>query len=712
MPSPARVGVFLCQGGPARADSLEYKQLRWAAETGSPGGKLYEISQACQNEGASALARLAKEHSLTQVLLGACPLAGPSGPLAEALTGRGLDPAMVRMVDVCQRPEHGLGPCQVESGAHFALCQALAALKERQEPESQVVEVSSRVLVLGAGLAALSAAVGLVRGGYEVLILTPDKRLTPPEPLLGPDAAQASSELAQEIKVHAKAQFLPRAELLGLNGSAGNFQALVRDQQEQLQVFAIGAVIMTQGPPQELNLGGWHVSQSPRLISLSELAALAAAPQHLAKLAGRPAPRVGLALGLAREADPLSLRLALRLGQELVSKLGAEATLFTKNLKVAAPDLELFSQTARTDGVGFIKFSRDSFLPQVFDDRVVVDFHEEILGRDLRQELDILAVDQRPAPDDAYGELVSRLGLEVQPDGSLQPSSVNALPTLTERGGVLVVGPAQGSRDLLTTLDQVQEALWQVRRLLDRGQTPVQGGIVKVDRKACALCLTCLRVCPQGAMGRVERRPMANPLVCTACGTCAAECPMNAIQLLNQEDQRYQEEIKAGLSTASALAQAGLKQELLVLACANSAGLALREVRAHGAPWPEEARLVQVPCAGKIDPEQVLMALREGFDAVLVLACHEQACYSLTGNTWAGYRLDHLRTVLEEAGFPPERLMTASVAPNMGHQAMELIGKSLELSREMGPSPLKIEARVRDLLSPYTMNMDRSYTIL
>jgi len=712
MSNPANVGVFLCQGGPARADSLEYKQLRWAAETGSPGGKLYVISQACQNEGASALARLAKEKGLSQILLGACPLASPSGPLTEALASHGLNPAMVRTVDVCHRPDQGLGPCQVESGAHFALYQALAELREHQEPEDQIVEVYPRVLVIGAGMAALSAAVGLASGGYEVLILTPDKRLAPLEPLLGSDAAQTSSDLAQEVKRLSGVTFLPRGKLLGLSGAAGRFQALLRDQEERLQTHEIGAVIMAQGPPQKLNLGDWAVSQSSRLISLSELASLTAAPQHLAKLAGRPAPRVGLAIGLAREADPATLRLALRLGRELVAKLGAEATLFTKNLKVAAPDLEICSQAARSEGVGLVKFSRDGFHPQVTQDRVIVDFHEEILDRDLRQELDLLAVDQCPAPDDAYAELAYRLGLEVQSDGSLQPAAVNALPTSSNRGGVFLVGPAQGSRDLNTTLDQVQEALWQVRRLLDRGQTPVQGGIVKVDRKACALCLTCLRVCPQGAMGRLERRPVANPLVCTACGTCAAECPMNAIQLLNQDDQRWQVAIKAGLSTPSALVQGGIKQELLVLACANSAGLALREIRAHGAAWPEEARLIQVPCAGKIDPEQVLLALREGFDAVLVLACFEHACYSLSGNTWASLRLDHLRAVLDEAGFPPERLMSASVAPNMGNQAMELVNRSLEVSREMGPSPLKIEARVRDFLSPYTMQMDRSYTIL
>jgi heterodisulfide reductase subunit A-like polyferredoxin/coenzyme F420-reducing hydrogenase delta subunit len=712
MPSPARVGVFLCQGGPERADSLEYKKLRWAAETGSPGGRLFEISQACQQEGAVALARLAKKESLSQILLGACPLAGPSGPLAQALVQLGLDPSMVDTVDVCRRPEKTMGQCLVESGAQFALGQALAALKERDQPEQETLQVAARVLVIGAGLAALSSSADLAKSGYEVLLLTPDKRLAPPEHLLDAEAVQSLADLEKYVRSQENITLMPRGQILGLTGSAGHFHALLRDQETKLQTHEIGAVVIAQGPPQELNVGDWDITSSPRLISLAELAALSSAPQHMSKLFGTSAPRVGLAVGMAHEADPQSLRAALRIGRELVSKLGAEATLFTKNLKVASPDLEEISQTARAEGVGLVKFSKNLFQAQALEERVEVDFREEILDRDLHQELDVLAVDQRPAPDAAYLELARCLGLEVAPDGSLQFATVNALPTLTARGGVFVVGPAQGSRDLVTTLDQVQETIWQIKNLLAGGQPTVQAGMVKVDRRACALCLTCLRVCPQGAMERLERRPVSNPLACTACGTCAAECPMNAIQILNLEDQRQQEEIKAGLSTPSIVVEGGIGHEMLVLACSNSAGIALRDARARGAAWPGEARLVQVPCAGKIDPEQVLMALREGFDAVLVLACHEMACYSLHGNTWASYRLDHLRTVLKEAGFPAERLISASVAPSMGTEAMKIVEESLAKIRELGSSPLKIEARVRDLLSPYTMQMDRSYTIL
>jgi len=712
MPNPARVGVFLCRGGLGRSESLAYKQLRWAAETGAPGGRLYEISKACQPQGAAALARLTQEHGLTQVLLGACPLARPAGPLAEALAQKGLDPSSLTLVDVCQRPAEGMEQCLVERGAHFALCQALAALQDRQEPEPQAMPTRQRVLVIGAGLAALRAVSGLVQTGREALLLTPDKRLAPPEPLLGPEAAQAAAELAQALKENPRVTTLPRGRLLGLAGSAGAFQALLRDQEERLRTWEVGAVIVAQGPPLELNAGPWELAPSPRLMSLESLAALAAAPQHLAKLLRADAPRVGLGVGLGREAGPLQLRAALRLGRLLIQELDAEVTLFTRNLKVAAPDLEELSQAAKSAGLRLVKFTAGALRPQVAPDRVLVEYCEEILERDLRQEFDLMALDQRPAPDPAYAELARCLGLSVQADGALQPDAVNALPTLSLRGGVFLVGAAQGSRDLANTFDQVDEALWQVRQLLGADPTSLRAGMVKVDRKACALCLTCLRVCPQGAMGRVERRPVANPLVCTGCGTCAAECPMNAIQLLNLEDARYQAEIKAGLGTAAMAVQGELGRELLVLACANSAGQALQDARLNGAAWPQEARLVRVPCAGKIDPEEVLWALREGFDSILVLACHDKACYSLTGNAWAGLRLEHLRALLKEAGFAPERLMSAKVAPSMSREVMGHIEKALEVTRKLGPSPLKIEARVRDLLSPYTLRMDRSYTIL
>lgn len=186
---------------------------------------------------------------------------------------------------------------------------------------------------------------------------------------------------------------------------------------------------------------------------------------------------------------------------------------------------------------------------------------------------------------------------------------------------------------------------------------------------------------------------------------------MEAIQIAGQDDQRYQREIGAAVCKSPSGLQSGLEQEILVFACANSAGRALAGARLQGRPWPAGVRLVQVPCAGKVDPAYVLGAFQEGLDGVLILGCHPDACYSLTGSTWASHRVPHLARLLKEAGYDSRRLSSAGVAPNMQNQAMDLLEQTHRRIAELGPNPLKVEARVRDFLARFTVRIDETYAI-
>ena len=122
MSNTAKQGVFICQGGSPQPENLELKKLHWAAEAGA-AGEVFDVTQACQTGGAVHLARLVKEAGLDSFLLGACPLASPTGALGQALINEGLNPDMMQVLDVCQKPEGGLGPCLVSGGAERALCQ-------------------------------------------------------------------------------------------------------------------------------------------------------------------------------------------------------------------------------------------------------------------------------------------------------------------------------------------------------------------------------------------------------------------------------------------------------------------------------------------------------------------------------------------------------------------------------------------------------------
>jgi len=65
------------------------------------------------------------------------------------------------------------------------------------------------------------------------------------------------------------------------------------------------------------------------------------------------------------------------------------------------------------------------------------------------------------------------------------------------------------------------------------GALAVKDGAVTVDRKRCVGCLTCVALCPYGAISPSEDGPMQKCELCleTAAGTpaCAAGCPNGAI---------------------------------------------------------------------------------------------------------------------------------------------------------------------------------------
>jgi ferredoxin len=65
-------------------------------------------------------------------------------------------------------------------------------------------------------------------------------------------------------------------------------------------------------------------------------------------------------------------------------------------------------------------------------------------------------------------------------------------------------------------------------------------GAVEIDVDGCTLCLSCVSVCPAGALGDDAERPMLRFTedACVQCGLCSATCPENVITLRPQLDFR------------------------------------------------------------------------------------------------------------------------------------------------------------------------------
>jgi F420-non-reducing hydrogenase iron-sulfur subunit len=96
-------------------------------------------------------------------------------------------------------------------------------------------------------------------------------------------------------------------------------------------------------------------------------------------------------------------------------------------------------------------------------------------------------------------------------------------------------------------------------------------------------------------------------------------------------------------------------------------------------------RIVRVMCSGRVDPQFVLKAFKEGADGVLVSGCHPGDCHYQEGNFNALKRHRLLSKVLAQFGIEKERFRLEWVSASEGAKFQKLCGDFTEEIRNLGP---------------------------
>jgi len=64
--------------------------------------------------------------------------------------------------------------------------------------------------------------------------------------------------------------------------------------------------------------------------------------------------------------------------------------------------------------------------------------------------------------------------------------------------------------------------------------------------------------------------------------------------------------------------------------------------------YPENVRVIHIPCTGRIDPEMALRALRSGIDGVLVCGCAPGECHYKRGTDVSSCKISLLGRMLDQ----------------------------------------------------------------
>ena len=105
--------------------------------------------------------------------------------------------------------------------------------------------------------------------------------------------------------------------------------------------------------------------------------------------------------------------------------------------------------------------------------------------------------------------------------------------------------------------------------------------------------------------------------------------------------------------------------------------------------YPPNARVIRLMCSGRVDPQFVLSAFREGADGVLIGGCHPGDCHYQEGNYNAMRRYKLLKIMLEQLGIEPERLRQEWISASEGERVQTVMSEMTAQIRQLGP--LKME---------------------
>lgn len=111
--------------------------------------------------------------------------------------------------------------------------------------------------------------------------------------------------------------------------------------------------------------------------------------------------------------------------------------------------------------------------------------------------------------------------------------------------------------------------------------------------------------------------------------------------------------------------------------------------------YAPNVRVVRTMCSGRVDPQLVLWAFRNGADGVLIGGCHPGDCHYQEGNYKALRRTRLLRKMLPQFGIEPERLRLEWISASEGERLRDVMNEFTEQIRRLGPlraEPAKREA--------------------
>ena len=530
-----RIGVIVCHCGTNIAGTVDVKKV--AEEAAKEPGVAHSetIIYACAPDGQQKIKDLIKEKHLNRIVVASCTPRTHAPLFQDTIREVGLNKFLFELADIREQCSW----CHMHDNAnatHKAIeivNMNIAKTKRLVPVTSASVGVTHTALVIGGGIAGMTASLSLVAQGYGVHLVERAGTLggllkSVRANLEGDDVQAFLATTVQKVENNAAIKVHLGTTVEKIDGFVGNFVTTLADK----ETISHGALLIASGG-EEYNPVEYSYDQSDKIITQRELETVLAekGPENLKSY-------VMIQCVGSRE-DPNNYCSRICCQDALKNSIAIKEKAPDAQVVVIYRDMRAYGlkedyyRRARDLGVLFLLYTPDEKpRVEVAGDKVTVTLAGKVLGKEMVLEADylVLSTGLRPQPDG--DDFAKKLKLTCNIDGFLLEAHVKLRPVDFPSEGYFLAGLAHAPKNLEETISQSLAAAGRVGALLSHSSLTVSGVISKHNRNICMSCLACVKKCPFGApFIDVDGRVSHNEVKCTGCGICAGVCPAKAYQV-------------------------------------------------------------------------------------------------------------------------------------------------------------------------------------
>lgn len=515
------IAIAICDQQCHPKGRLDYRNLSERLLKNSLFKEVVILEKACRDRNGKLDGLKGKK-----VLFGGCPFLEESGLYEKTFQDLCLKKADFFTVDIkTEIFDLYEGKENIEENLYRKLVASGNILARREPFEEDIIKPDQKALVYGSGFSGLKAALRLAAESIPVdIVETHGASLSPgylSMILAEPGMITGLLEAARKAET---ITLLPQKALKEVTPGEGGFIFRKAGGEKQEYGTIIFAPEREERPAGEI--GALNLTQLYARIGSQE-----------ALKTGAWKGETVFILDHKTETGPEIFSDAIKAAEYLRKMHCAEVKILLRNARVSIPGLQELYDDCRQAGIIFIKYEDSLYIKNSGSGFAITGVDLQTSGQFIIKDTAGLIIPGKTILSPQAREFARSLNLRIYNDDYSQSDSLWRLPNESNRPGIFVAGAAKGNMDKRAVEEDAESLVFSLRQRLSPAGLRVEEYIPQVDKDKCALCMTCMRVCPFGAMVKDALYRVAKALksTCRACGTCAAECPAKAIRIRNLE---------------------------------------------------------------------------------------------------------------------------------------------------------------------------------